>query len=168
MHWRYITSPLVTMPEVDADALIMDGAAIVHMLPPRNCTIFSEYSRDVFLPFLERILVGTNFHLDIVFGVYRPGSLKFSVSEVRGQELLGLDTPVPNNWNGFFRNEANNTEIFDLADEISTISIPWLVVAMNGSAIFSKFLKQGMYHLRKHQNIHIWRRRIFQTSSVHF
>ena len=112
------------MPEVDADALIMDGAAIVHMLPPRNCTIFSEYSTDVFLHFLEGILVGTNFHLDIVFGVYRPGSLKFSVSEVRGQELLGLDTPVPNNWNGFFRNEANNTEIFDLADEISTISTP--------------------------------------------
>ena len=134
-----IISPQVTMPEVDA--LIMDGAAIVHMLPPRNSTIFSEYARNVFLPFLERILVGINFRLDIVFDVYRPGSLKFSVREMRGQgdrRRVAPATPVPKNWNGFLRNDANKTELFELlADEICTMSTPKLVVTTKGSTILS-------------------------------
>ena len=123
------------------DALIMDGAAIVHMIPPRNCSTFAAYARNVFLPYLEGMLASTNTRLDVVFDIYQPGSLKSAAREIRGQgdrRRVAPTTPVPRNWNGFLKNEVNKTELFDLlALEISSLSSSKHVVVTQGGNILT-------------------------------
>lgn len=52
-------SDLITCIEVNTvferpsvDAVVLDGAAIVNMLPPGKCTTFKDYTETVFLPYI--------------------------------------------------------------------------------------------------------------------
>lgn len=52
-------SDLITCIEVNTaferpsvDAVVLDGAAIVNMLPPGKCTTFKDYTEAVFLPYI--------------------------------------------------------------------------------------------------------------------
>ena len=62
----------------DVDMLLLDGSVIVNMLKPCAVKIFHEYSQQVFLPFLKSQLDIVS-RVDIVWYVYIPDSLKFTV-----------------------------------------------------------------------------------------
>ena len=62
----------------DADMLLLDGSVIVNMLGPRAVKIFHEYSQQVFLLFFKSQLDIVS-RVDIVWYVYIPDSLKFTV-----------------------------------------------------------------------------------------
>jgi hypothetical protein len=113
------------MPEVDV--IILDGAAIINMLAPRNARTFSEYASNVFEPYVLSQLKHTR-RVDIVFDQYISDSLKSTTREKRGKGTRRKVTPggtLPTNWSQFLRVDDNKTELFHflskyIVDALST------------------------------------------------
>ena len=64
--------------KVEAECIILDGAAVVNMLKPNGASTFREYATKEFLNFIK------NQRLDIVWDVYIENSLKLSARTKRG------------------------------------------------------------------------------------
>lgn len=61
--------------EPDADAIIIDGSALVNSQPPRTSKIFDDYDNEDILPRVRSY--STKYQrVDIVFDVYKESSLK--------------------------------------------------------------------------------------------
>ena len=102
---------------------IFDGGALIHIFNPKNAgLIFSEYSNQVFLPFLKRELLNAK-RVDIVSDRYLPDSLKNCAREKRGSGVrvnVGPQARVPNNWHAFLRDTKNKEELLNfLSEEVS-------------------------------------------------
>ena len=69
---------------VTTDVTILDGAAIVHMLPPGPVKTFREYVSAVFLPYIENLLE-RNQRVDLVWDQYFSHGLKTGARHKRGQ-----------------------------------------------------------------------------------
>jgi hypothetical protein len=106
----------VISPEIDAR--VYDGAAIVHLLQPKQCKTFANFADTVFVPYMLSQLQ-TAERIDIVWDRYIPGSLKKQTRDRRGQkedhmrERVLDQSPIPENWNTFLRDERNKTELFE-------------------------------------------------------
>ena len=74
--------PEAVCPE--ADVLILDGAAIVHMIRPGAAKTFQAYTEDAFLPHITHMLQTVS-RLDVLWDVYRTDSLKSLAKEERGK-----------------------------------------------------------------------------------
>ena len=97
------------------DAIAIDGAALVHLLPTASITTFDEYADSVFLPHLSKQLEKC-VRLDVVWDVYFTDSIKASTREKRGQGIrrkVAGKNIVPTNWMGFLRDEKNKQELFE-------------------------------------------------------
>ena len=97
------------------DAMAIDGAALVHLLPTVNITTFDEYADTVFLPHLSKMLEKCD-RLDVVWDTYIPDSIKASTREKRGKGIrrkVAGKNKVPTNWKGFLRDEKNKQELFE-------------------------------------------------------
>ena len=89
----------------DVDMLLLDGAVIVNMLRPRAVKTFHGYSQQVFFLFFKSQLDIVRI-LNIVWDVYIPDSLKFTVRKKRGtgtRRRVQPDNKIPNNWQEFLR-----------------------------------------------------------------
>ena len=98
----------------EADVLILDGAAIVHMIRPGAAKTFQVYAEDVFLPQITHMLQTVS-RLDVVWDVYRTNSLKSIAREERGKGKRRRATPtssIPSNCHTFLRVDDNKTELF--------------------------------------------------------
>ena len=69
--------------KVEAECIILDGAAVVNMLKPNGASTFCEYATKEFLNFIKNQLATAN-RLDIVWDVYIENSLKLSARTKRG------------------------------------------------------------------------------------
>jgi len=109
------------------DAKIFDGAVIVHSLHKGEATTFSEYSHQVFLPWLKRQLENCN-RIDIVWDTYKLDSLKEATREKRGKGKLKKVTPLtrmPVNFSSFLRNSRNKEGLFTLLTaEVASSEFP--------------------------------------------
>ena len=74
-------TPKSEKPSVDA--VVLDAAAIVNILPPGKCKTFKEYAINVFEPYILRQAQHVK-RIDIVFDRYLPNSLKQSTRQARG------------------------------------------------------------------------------------
>lgn len=70
----------------DVDVKILDGAAIVNMLPPGKSKTFEDYARNVFMNYVVS-QVQSVARLDVVWDVYSPNSLKQGTRDKRGQGI---------------------------------------------------------------------------------
>ena len=110
-------------------ARILDGPAIVHMLKVTSLkpVTFKDYFVTVFNPYLEQKLERSQ-ELFIAFDVYKENSLKAGERRRRGAGRLyhvGPQTPVPNDWFDFLRNDQNKEGLFlFLADCIIAFQYP--------------------------------------------
>ena len=89
---------LEVIPNVDMK--VIDGAAFVHMNPPRNFKTYGEYCS---VELKEKILLQTKDtrRCDIVFDVYRELSIKAQTRESRGSSVrvsVRDNTPVYGNF----------------------------------------------------------------------
>jgi hypothetical protein len=104
------------------DCKVLDGAAVVHILPVAGVTTFDNYAKDVFIPFLNTQFKDCN-RVDVVWDTYVENSLKDSTREKRGvgqRRKVAAATKIPKNWNDFLRNSANKEELFDfLSNKVS-------------------------------------------------
>ncbi len=98
------------------DLKVLDGAFIVQMLSPAECKTFSEYSEQVFVPYLKKKLESTD-RLDLVWDTYPDESLKWTTRDRRGvgvQQQVLPDTKIPHNWHTILSNDKNKMELFTL------------------------------------------------------
>ena len=96
------------------DAIILDGAVIVQMLPPGTVRTFEEYCQTVFGPYIARQLQSVK-RVDLVWDVYKEGSLKKATRERRGtgqHRQVTMSTRIPTDWKGFLQNDENKNELF--------------------------------------------------------
>ena len=101
----------------DVDAKVLDGAVIIHMLRPRGCRFFADYAQNIFKPFIISSLDKVK-RLDVIWDRYLANSLKQSTCEkrmhlgtVQRQRVLST-SPIPSNWESFFRIEKNKDKLF--------------------------------------------------------
>jgi len=99
------------------------------MNPPRDATTFGGYCGEL-KDKLKAIGKGLT-RLDVVFDIYKEGSLKSQTRENRGAGIrvsVREYTPVLKNFTSFMRNDLNKTELFVmLAHSITSISNPTIV-----------------------------------------
>ena len=77
-----------TSPTINA--IIIDGAAIVNMLKPGAAQTFSDYSSQVFLPYIKGQLQAVQ-RLDLVWDEYIHGSLEeYTCSTIGEKEVAGM------------------------------------------------------------------------------
>ena len=100
------TTPVSDPPAVDT--IILDGAAVVHLLDPRTPQTFSDYADTVTMPYINRQLqLPETQRIDLVSrDTYIHDSIASSTRKRRWKiirrRVLGK-TDVPNNWKGFLR-----------------------------------------------------------------
>ena len=103
------------------DGKVLDGAALVNMLPPKQCKTYDEYARTV--PYIVAQIQEVE-RLDIVWD---PTSLKQSARERRDHNACKRVTAkatVPGNWQNFLRSDDNKRELFTfLAVHVESIHI---------------------------------------------
>lgn len=96
------------------DVLLLDGAAIVHMLEPGTAKTFKDYCQDVFIPYLLNKLQNVK-RLDIVWDIYKADSLKSMTRDIRGhgtRRRVADNTEIPKSWKQFLRVDDNKSELF--------------------------------------------------------
>ena len=97
-----------------ASCVIIDGAAIVQMLHPKNSRSFSEYASDVFIPYIMSQFRNAT-RLDLVWDRYVEDSLKGTARAKRGKGVrrrVVAEGVIPKNWQSFLRVNSNKTELF--------------------------------------------------------
>ena len=119
------TTPDVQQPTLDA--IIIDGAVIVQMLPTGTACMFAEYSQTIFAVYLLKQLESAR-RVDLVWDVYIEDSLKKAEQEKRGsgqrRKVLPA-TRIPSDWKGFLRVDKNKNELFQfLAEQVMSLPIP--------------------------------------------
>ena len=135
----------VATPETEQqtlDAIILDGAVIVQMLPPRTMHTFEGYCQTVFGPSIERQLQSVT-RVDLVWDMYREGSLKRTTRKRRGTgqcRQVTMSTRIPRDWKGLLQNEENKNELFlPLASYVVSMVIPddKELYTTSGESVFS-------------------------------
>ena len=91
-------------PSSFIDAKLLDGAAVVHLLPTTNVVTFNEYADQVFLPYISKQLESCT-RVDVVWDRYLPNSIKESTREKRGKGIrrkVSGNTKLPRKWAEFY------------------------------------------------------------------
>lgn len=108
-------------------AKMIDGPAIVHILPCKLITTFEDYSENVFNSWVKKELMSCD-RIDIIWDVYKEGSLKESTREKRGKGIrrkVSGQAKLPTNFKDFLRDSSNKQELFDfLTCKISSCDFP--------------------------------------------
>ena len=140
---NYSSRPMV-------DAIIIDGAAAVHILTPRDCTDFGSYAQKVFLPFIDSKIQCSALRTDLVWDVYMKDSLKANTREKRGsgaRRRVATDTKIPQNWNDFLRNSDNKSELFRfLSHQCMSLQTEKIMVATLDEQIVTNRQEWGELH----------------------
>lgn len=93
-------------------AKVIDGPAIVHILPFKQVSTFDEYSERVFNAWVRKELLNCD-RIDII---WEAGSLKESTREKRGNSLrrkVSGQAKLPANFKDFLRHSLNKQKLFD-------------------------------------------------------
>ena len=84
---------------------LLDGAAVVHLLPTVSVATFDEYADKIFLPHISKQLESCT-RVDIVWDIYIPNSIKQSTREKRGKGIrrkVEGKNKLSGKWAGFLR-----------------------------------------------------------------
>ena len=82
-HLRELVVTEAGSGKIEADCVILDGAAVVNMLKPNGSSTFREYANKEFTQFIQNQIVSAD-RLDIVWDVYIENSLKLAARTKRG------------------------------------------------------------------------------------
>ena len=130
-----LVSSQPTPPAIDV--LVVDGAAAVQMLTPKDCWTFADYAQKVFIPFVLSRLKAVK-RVDVVWDQYFPDSLKSAARVKRGSGIkrrVMASAVLPSNWSAFLHVDDNKSELFHfLATELASVPVPadTLLVVTNG------------------------------------
>ena len=99
-----------------ANVKILDGAVIVHMVPPKMSDTFQDYFEKEFLSYVSHELEFVD-RLDIVWDTYYNHSLKKKARDQRGHGErcnFTAKTKIPKGgkWYSYLKNQDNKTDLF--------------------------------------------------------
>ena len=106
-----------------ATVVVLDTAAVVHMVRPTSANTFDDYATQHIVPFLEYQITPTVERIDAIWNNYPEGNLKSLTHQCRG---TGLRTKIgdgyiqipKHEWNsGFLKNKENKKELFSFLSE---------------------------------------------------
>jgi hypothetical protein len=129
-----------------ATVVVLDMAAVIHMVRPTAARTFSEYVPRHILPFLEAQMnkSGSSVRrVDAVWDNYPENSLKGLAHARRGTghrtRIGDGSTPIPKEWNNYLKNEENKTELFGfISDEIAKEHMSGnLLLSTKGTTVLS-------------------------------
>ena len=108
-----------------ATVVVLDMAAVVHMVRPTSAKTFADYATQHIVPFLEHQITPTVERIDAIWDNYPEDNLKSLTHQRRGAgprtRIGDGHTQIPKHeWNsGFLKNEENKQELFSyLSEEI--------------------------------------------------
>ncbi|XP_032222990.1 uncharacterized protein LOC116604554 [Nematostella vectensis] len=114
-----------TQERHSVDVAVLDGAAIVNMLPPRKCKTFKEYSEAVFLPYVLNYSALNVKRIDLVRDRYFEN--KQGTREARGtgaRRRVCNTAAIPATWKSFLRLDENKKVLFKFLDaSVKSISV---------------------------------------------
>ncbi|XP_014665390.1 PREDICTED: ski oncogene-like [Priapulus caudatus] len=128
----------VAVPETEpvADAIVIDGSALVNALPPRASKTSAEYATLDFIPKVATYAVKYK-RMGIFFDVYQPSSLNAETRIKRGKGARRRVTEngkMPRNWQSFLRDDTNKTELFEyLAMKVADVRTENTVIITKGA-----------------------------------
>ena len=103
-----------TDPPVVFDVKVLDGAAIVNLLPSTGVSTFDDYATNIFIPYKKKQL-DTSTQVDVVWDTYVTFSIKESTREKQGkgkwQKVAGKNK-VLGNWVDFLHEFENKNSCF--------------------------------------------------------
>ena len=102
-----------------ADAVILDGPAVVHILMPKDSKTFEDYATRIFLPYISKQFQNAC-RVDLVWDIYLADSLKAFTRKTRGSGIrrrVTEATKIPKNWSQFLQDANNKRELFTFLSE---------------------------------------------------
>ena len=129
----------------DVTVLIVDMAAVVHMVRPTRAATFSDYVPMHLVPFLEHMMTPSVTRVDAVWDTYPEKSLKMQTHLRRGtgpRTRLGEDgrTPISKkDWQKYLSNTENKKEFFPFCSQklSETILDGTIILATKSEAVLS-------------------------------
>ena len=122
-------------------AQLLDGAAVVHLLPTVNVVTFDEYADKIFLPHISKQLESCT-RVDIVWDIYIPNSIKESTREKRGKGIrrkVEGKNKLPGKWADFLRDATNKQELFGfISKKVAAMHCPankGIIITFGSTAI---------------------------------
>ena len=110
----------------DATCIVLEGAAIKHMMKPAAAKPFDEYAQQVFIPYISSQLRSVS-RVDLVWDTYKDDSLKGTATAKHGKgvrrHVVG-QAALPGNWQNFLRIDSNKRELFSFLSKIRKLSSP--------------------------------------------
>ena len=106
-------------PSPSVQVSIIDGAAIVNMLQPGVTKKFTDYAKQVFMPYIVSQQLQHVSRLDVVWDKYFPHSLKADTHSKRGKGVrrcVESQNAVPGNWKEFLHSDVNKVELFSFLE----------------------------------------------------
>lgn len=125
------------------DVKLLDGAAVVHLLPTTNVVTFNEYADQIFLPHMAKQLESC-IRIDVVWDTYLPNSIKQSARAKRGKGIrrkVSGNNKLPGKWAEFLHDPTNKQELFEfLSCKVADWNCPANkhVVITSGSSVIIK------------------------------
>ena len=115
----------------EATVVLLDMAAVVHMVKPGNKTdTFKDYLSMNLFPFMERQLTPTVTRVDCIWDTYQEGSLKSGTRAKRGGTTLrqkvadNIRIPKGKAWQKFLNDEENKNRLFQfLSDQLRSLTL---------------------------------------------
>ena len=129
-HLAAVLESHVTLPDNEPhdDVFIIDGSALVDILPPRTSNTFEDYATLDVLPTIRAYSIKYE-RTYIVFDEYRPSSLN---SEARSKRGHGARCKGHSNWRNFLRDNDNKTDLLHfLADKIEQMLLRYNIYCIS-------------------------------------
>ena len=129
-----------TVNPLDAQMIILDGAAIVNMIKPGTSESFDDYILKI-IEYIRKQFRGAVLRVDMVFDIYKKDSLKAVTRKKRGKgtrRRVEGKNKIPSNWPEFLRVDENKSELFALISErVANEIFPGLVIITRGKGVIS-------------------------------
>ena len=103
-----------------ASVIVMDMAAVIHMIKPQRARFFGDYVQMHLLPFLQKQVTADTTRIDAVWDTYQEASLKLQTrarrgdSERRRTTRVSAQIPLPKGaeWQKFLKESQNKDQLF--------------------------------------------------------
>ena len=103
----------------EASVVVLDMAAVVHIIKPQRASMFGEYAEMQLLPYLESHIMDGTTRVDAIWDIYTETSLKSQTRIKRGgtasrRTRVSDKIPIPKGaqWQLFLKDSQNKDELF--------------------------------------------------------
>lgn len=108
----------------EASVVVLDMAAVVHIIKPKSANVFGDYTQMQLLPYLESQMTDNTTRVDAVWDTYKEASLKSQARVKRGgtgmrRTRVSAKIPLPKGaqWQTFLKDCQNKDDLFQFISQ---------------------------------------------------